>query len=326
MAQNILVTGGLGFIGHNVVLRLQHGGHDCMVYDNKTTYGVIPQAEIDFVMAQRLRRLSALTKLYQQDISDRSAVEWLFQIQQFDTVIHLASFPRQKVVNQDPAAGSRCMSEALLHLLENSARSGVRRFVYISSSMVYGDFADGATEEHACAPQGQYGILKLAGEWLVRDYTRRQGMAHTIIRPSAVYGPLDVEDRVVSRFFLDAIRGKALAVNGGRECLDFTFVDDVANGIVAAALSPAAENHTFNITRGRARTLAEAANIAVNIVGQGTVELQERDPAYPSRGGLNINKAHQLLGYRPQIDIEQGFKVYHDWLKNSVYWSQTTVH
>ena len=79
--------------------------------------------------------------------------------------------------------------------------------------MVYGDFKDYVTEDAVCRPQGQYGIMKLAGEWLVRDY-QRKGIDHTIFRPSAVYGPLDVEDRVISKFLLTAMRGGVLKVNG----------------------------------------------------------------------------------------------------------------
>jgi nucleoside-diphosphate-sugar epimerase len=95
-------------------------------------------------------------------------------------VIHLASFPRQKVVNANPQWGSRSMSEGLLNLLEASSQHQVQKFVYVSSSMVYGNFEDtigiGVMESHPTNPIGQYGIMKLAGEWLVRDYTRRTGM------------------------------------------------------------------------------------------------------------------------------------------------------
>ena len=191
--------------------------------------------------------------------------------------------------------------------------------------MVYGDFTDDVTEQVECRPQGQYGIMKLAGEWLVRDYTRKYGIAHTIIRPSAVYGPRDVEDRVVSRFMLAAMRGQTLRVNGPGECLDFTYVDDVADGIVAAALQPQANNKTYNITRGRSCTLLDAANLAVRIAGRGRVEIQDRDPNFPSRGALNISAARRDFNFDPQVDIEEGFQRYHEWLANSVYWSKKTV-
>ena len=191
--------------------------------------------------------------------------------------------------------------------------------------MVYGNFEDQIQEDAQCQPQGQYGIMKLAGEWLVRDYTRRGSFDHVIIRPSAVYGLRDVEDRVVSRFMLSAMRGQTLRVNGPNESLDFTYVDDVADGIVAAALKYQANNKIYNITRGRSCTLLDAANLAVRIAGRGSVEIQDRDPNFPSRGALNITSARRDLGFDPQVDIEEGFQRYHEWLANSVYWSKKTV-
>jgi UDP-glucose 4-epimerase len=189
--------------------------------------------------------------------------------------------------------------------------------------MVYGDFKntyfDGVTESHPTDPIGQYGIMKLAGEWLVRDYSRRTGMAHTIIRPSAVYGPLDVEDRVVSKFLLSAMRGDTLRVNGGAEELDFTYVTDAADGIVGAAVSKDTDNTTYNITRGHARSLLEAAELAVKIVGRGSIDVQLPDANFPSRGQLNMQRAHQDFGYTPRVDIEQGFKLYYEWLNNPFY-------
>jgi UDP-glucose 4-epimerase len=191
--------------------------------------------------------------------------------------------------------------------------------------MVYGDFTDDVTEDVQCRPQGQYGIMKLAGEWLVRDYTRSSGMAHTIIRPSAVYGPLDVEDRVIAKFMLTAVRSGTLKVNGAGETLDFTYVDDTATGIVAAALSNNANNRTYNITKSHSRSLLDAANLAVKIAGRGTIEVQDRDTNFPSRGALNIDAARKDFGYFPQVDIEEGFQTYYEWINDSVYWSQKTV-
>jgi nucleoside-diphosphate-sugar epimerase len=139
--------------------------------------------------------------------------------------------------------------------------------------MVYGDFKDNVTEDVQCRPQGQYGIMKLAGEWLVRDYTRSTGMAHVIIRPSAVYGPLDVEDRVVAKFMSSAMKGNILQVNGASESLDFTYVDDVAQGIVLSALSDNTNNKTYNLTKSHSRSLLDVANLAVKIVGKGSVKI-----------------------------------------------------
>ena len=243
---NILVTGGLGLIGHNVVKKLQDQGHVVSIMDTKTNYGIIPQLEIDYLIGHRIADLD-LSGYYNYDITMPGFVDKVMSIEEPEIVIHMASFPRQKVVNANPALGSRVMSEGLLNLLESSDKYEVRKFIYISSSMVYGDFKDDVKEDYDCKPQGQYGILKLAGEWLVKDYSRRTNLSYTIIRPSAVYGPLDVEDRVISKFILRAMRGDPLRVNGAGETLDFTFVDDAADGIVAAALSDNTDNKTYNI-------------------------------------------------------------------------------
>jgi nucleoside-diphosphate-sugar epimerase len=324
----ILVTGGLGFIGHNVVSRLEAQGHDVVIADTQSTYNIVPESEIAYLVAERRKKIRT-DRIYGIDMVDRSGIHWLVHQHRPDAVIHLASFPRQKVVNADAPAGSRVMSEGLLNLLEAAVANSVGRFVYASSSMIYGDFHDsglnGIDESHECKPLGQYGIMKLAGEWLVRDYTVRTGMAHTIVRPSAVYGPLDVEDRVISKFLIRAMRGQEIQVRGANELLDFTYVGDTADGIVAAAQNPNAENKTYNITRGSSRTLLEAAQIAINLAQRGTIRILDPDAAFPSRGQLNISAAQRDFGYAPTMDIEQGFRLYYEWLNNSVYWSQKTV-
>jgi len=324
---NILVTGGLGLIGHNVVTRLQDLGHAVSIVDNKTNYGIIPQDEIDYLMREREKKvindkfINTLSFLYTKDIVNADDIDRIFRIEEPEIVIHMASFPRQKVVNNNPAMGSRVMSEGLLNLLEASTKYEVRKFIYISSSMVYGDFTDDVTEDAVCKPQGQYGIMKLAGEWLVKDYARKDNMVYTIIRPSAVYGPLDVEDRVIAKFMLAAMRGEVLKVNGANETLDFTYVDDAADGIVAAALSDNTDNKTYNITKSHSRSLLGAANLAVSLAGKGTIEVRDKDIDFPSRGALNIDAARRDFGYDPKVDVEEGFQKYYEWLSTSKFWA-----
>lgn len=315
---NILVTGGLGLIGHNVVKRLQEQGHVVSIIDNTTNYGIIPQEQINHLVKERLKKIN-VDGWYRIDMCDLDKLEHAFNIEQPEIVIHLASFPRQKVVNANPAEGSRVMSEGLIRLLEMSNNYDVRKFVYASSSMVYGDFKDDVKEDAVCNPQGQYGILKLAGEWLIKDYARRTGLAYTIVRPSAVYGPLDVEDRVISKFILNAMRGIPLRVNGASETLDFTYVDDAADGIVAAALSDNTNNKTYNITKSHSHSLLDAANLAVKVVGKGDIIVGSRDLDFPSRGALNIDAAKKDFGFDPKISVEEGFQIYYDWLKNDPY-------
>lgn len=314
---NILITGGLGLIGHNVVKKLEDLGHDITIVDTRTNYGCIPQAEVDYLISRRLEKIKT-TQIHNIDISDPIGIDWVFSKFQPAAVIHLASFPRQKVVNASPQLGSRAMSEGLLNLLEAAKKYNTCKFVYTSSSMVYGDFTDDVYEEAVCRPQGQYGIMKLAGEWLIRDY-ERFGIAHTILRPSAVYGPLDVEDRVIAKFLLKAMRGETLKVNGETETLDFTYVDDAAQGIVDATLSQTTNNQTYNITKSHSTTLLAAAEMAVRLAGKGTIKVQAKDADYPSRGALNIDKARRDFGFNPKVDVAEGFEIYYNWLAKDPY-------
>jgi len=319
-----LVTGGLGLIGHNVVQRLQKRGDEVVIVDNRTTYGIISQAELDYLMAERWKKIDP-TDVYYTDITDGDKFDHILETHKPEVIIHMASFPRQKVVNANPAWGARVMMEGLINVCESAKSHGVERVVYISSSMVYGDFADQVAEEAECYPIGQYGIMKLTGEDIVRDYHRRGAFDYAIVRPSAVYGPLDVEDRVVAKFMLQAMRGDVLRVNGASETLDFTYVDDAADGVVAAATRIMAANRTYNITRSHSVSLLEAAEMIVKIVGKGTIEVQDRDADFPTRGALCIDRAKVILGFDPKVDVEEGFKNYYNWLRHSVYWSKKAV-
>jgi nucleoside-diphosphate-sugar epimerase len=160
------------------------------------------------------------------------------------------------------------------------------------------------------------------GEKLVEDYARQYGFEYVIIRPSAVYGEYDVEDRVVSKFMLGAMRGDTLKVKGAGEVLDFTYVEDAAMGIVQATLSANAANKIYNITRSAEKqyTLKDAAELAISIAGKGDILIQDRDLNFPKRGRLNINRAVNNFDYNPTVNVEEGFKRYYEWFKSSHYW------
>jgi len=319
----VLVTGGAGFIGHNVVRILEQQGHECIVIDTCTDYGFIPKEELTYLVDNRLKRINAQVRKI--DIREGVFVDTIFKTYKPEVVIHMASFPRQKVVEQNPLLASDVMSNGLINLLEASKKHSIKKFVYISSSMVYGDFNTDVLEAHPCKPQGQYGIMKLMGEKLVEDYHRLGAFNYTIIRPSAVYGEWDVEDRVVSKFVTKAMRGETLKVNGPDEILDFTYVEDTAQGIVLAATLDRANGNIYNITRSEDRqwNLKDAAELAIKIAGQGSLEVAARDLSFPKRGRLSIMKAVRDLGYSPQVNVEEGFRRYYEWYQaNPILWKK----
>jgi nucleoside-diphosphate-sugar epimerase len=317
-----IVTGAGGFIGHNVVRQLTRLGHDCFNLDNFTNYGFIPDDELAYLKQGRVNRMRH--GVHHIDLLDSETLEDFMRSFSWncDAVIHLASFPRQKVVLDNPILGSQVMSTGLVNLLELTRRYQVPKFVYVSSSMVYGDFNNDVAEDAVCNPIGQYAIMKYMGEQLVKDYTRRGHFEHVIVRPSAVYGEWDVDDRVVSKFMTRAIQNKKLKICGAQEVLDFTHVDDTALGIALASSKQKAVNNTYNITRSDTslHTLLDAANLIIKIAGSGQIKIEDRDLNFPSRGRLSIDKARTDLGFDPQINIEEGFTRYHNWFKESKFW------
>jgi nucleoside-diphosphate-sugar epimerase len=165
--------------------------------------------------------------------------------------------------------------------------------------------------------------MKLMGEKLVEDYARQGAFDYSIIRPSAVYGEWDVEDRVVSKFMTTAMRGETLKVKGADEVLDFTYVEDTAQGIILAATQDIANGKVYNITRSddKQYTLKDAAELAIKIAGKGSLEIQDRDLSFPKRGRLSIMLAQRDLGYSPQVGVEEGFQRYYDWYsENPTLW------
>jgi nucleoside-diphosphate-sugar epimerase len=194
----------------------------------------------------------------------------------------------------------------------------VDRFVYTSSSMVYGDFKFySANEEHPKNPKDIYGGTKLAGEVLTQAFSRRFGIEYTIIRPSAVYGPTDVNRRVSQIFMERARDGRELALHGGGATkLDFTYVKDTAHGFCLAALAEDARNEVFNITRGEARSLLAFAEILKATFPNLAMRIEAHESHRPKRGTLDISKARELLGFHPRYSLEDGLAETLDYVLN----------
>jgi nucleoside-diphosphate-sugar epimerase len=305
---NILVTGSSGFIGHHIINQL-YGDHYIVGVDNHDTYGSLDKNELGRLVRDRNEYAPANDE-YKFDIRHGEP----FFGDKYDIVIHTASFPRQHEVARSPVQAIDTMTAGLLHTL--NAADGCDRFVFLSSSMVYGDFPNFVDEDHVTNPNTLYGQLKLTGEQIVKTWCGRHGVPYTIIRPSAVYGERDVNTRLVGKFITQAMRDEQLVVRGYDEILDFTHVTDLAKGIVQAAFSSNAEDKTYNLTRSDAkcRTILEAGELAIAIAGKGTLSIQDRDTAFPKRGNLSIEQASNDFGYNPTINIEEGFQRYYEWL------------
>lgn len=206
------------------------------------------------------------------------------------------------------------LNSALLQALKGN--TNLQKYVYLSSSMVYGDFGMNLpNEEYLPNPKDPYGAIKLGGESLIKSFSEQWSLPYTIIRPSAVYGPLDSNLRVSGIFMARASQGQDLLVADETESLDFTYIEDTASGILEAILSPKSLNQTYNISRGESRTILELARIIVSyfpnskvVVGKNVEYMPGLER--PKRGSLDISKAKSELNYNPRYSLEEGIKEY----------------
>lgn len=316
----IFITGGAGFIGSFLAKELLENGDEVIIYDAFLNYVDPNKSHYHHYLNLRLNVLNGKVEIVRGDIRNKGLLLRTLNKYRPDKVVHLAALPIATASDQFSEDAMTINLNGTVNVLEAISECPfVKRFIYTSSSMIYGDFQrEPCDEEHPKNPIGVYGGTKLAGETLTKVYAKRFGFEYTIIRPSAVYGPTDANRRV-SQIFVDmALQGKPLTLHeGGRSKLDFSYVEDVAHGFVLALNSDKAVNETFNITRGEGRSIKEFAEIVKqHIPGVRTVE-EPLDIERPERGALDISKARRLLGYNPKYPIEQGIPKYIEFVKNS---------
>ena len=310
-----LIAGGLGFIGSKIIEKLSNDGHSVTCVDNQDTYDILTKIELNKLISWRTRNWTKRNvNIINGDVLDRLICLKAFSHRP-DIVIHLATYPRAKIVDQDPINGIPKVIGTTTNLLWHAAEFDAKKFVYISSSMVYGDFVDGTKEESNTKPQNIYGEAKLTGERLTKLFAKRDGLNYNIVRPSGVYGPGDLPDRVVSKFFQKAMNNETIELHNGENKVDFTYRQDAAYGIIKAASSEVA-NTSFNITAGNATSLRTLAETIIDITGSKS-ELQDigMHKLYPLRGTLDISRAKDLLAYQPEFSLRQGLESYYEWIR-----------
>jgi nucleoside-diphosphate-sugar epimerase len=324
--RRIAIIGGAGFIGHHLALALAARRAHVEVIDSLQVNNLLWfQSERDPVQRQAAlgmlnERLDLMRHagipLHPQDARDYHALSRLLAEIRPSVIVHLAAVSHAGRSNKDPYS----TFDHSLRTLENAldySRGAVEQFIYLSSSMVYGNFMQPrVAEEHPLNPIGIYGALKLAGEKMVIAYQQVFDLAYTIVRPSALYGPRCVSRRVSQIFVENALRGDALTIAGdGREMLDFTYIDDLVDGICRAIGSPGARNETFNLTYGAARSVADLVEVVRQHFPDLRVEHVERDSLMPMRGTLSVDRAVERLGYAPAFPIEAGMGRYITWYR-----------
>lgn len=325
--RRITLIGGAGFIGHNLALALKQQGAEVSIVDGLNvnnflwvySNGTVAENRDLYlqILNQRMEILRAAgIEVFIQDARDYLKLSNILNQLKPEVIVHLAAIAHAKRSNKDPFS----TFDHNLRTLENAldfAQDTVKHFIFFSSSMVYGNFlTEKVDEDHPLNPIGIYGALKLAGEKLVIAYQQVFGLPYTIIRPSALYGPRCISRRVIQIFIENALRGRKLRIDGdGSEKLDFTYIDDLVDGICRVIENPASHNQVFNLTNGSARSILEMATLIKEYFPEVEMEYMERDGLMPFRGTMSVDKAARLLGYAPQNPLEIGVKKYVEWYR-----------
>lgn len=326
----ICLIGGAGFVGHNLALKLAEAGAEVSVIDSLQINNFLTFASSGMeivnrdlylkIINQRLDLLyQADIPMYVQDARDYIALSHIVDKIDPQVIIQLAAVAHADRSNKDPYS----TFDHSLRTLENAldiARGehrNIDRFIYLSSSMVYGNFKSGyVTEDTLCEPLGIYGALKFAGEKMVIAYNQVFNLPYTIIRPSALYGPRCVSRRVGQIFIENAIQGLDVDINGdGSDCLDFTHINDLVSGIFNILENDKSKNEIFNLTYGQSRSIAQMADILKQHFSGVKINYMPKDKLMPARGTLSVEKARKLIGYNPQNPLEKGFVEYINWYK-----------
>lgn len=309
----ILITGGAGFIGYHLSKKLIEVGNEVIIYDKFLNFIDPKKSLYDKYLKIRLNYLKDKATIIRGDIRHKVHLFRVLKEHEPEAVVHLAALPIATISNKFSEDAISINLNGTMNVLELIRLcDSVKKFVYASSSMVYGNFEKPiANENHPTNPLDVYGATKLSGEILTKVYGKQYGISYTIIRPSAVYGPTDSNRRVSQIFVENGLLKKPLILhNGGLSKLDFSFVEDVADGFRLAIKSKKAENEIFNITRGEARSLKEFVDILKKHIPNIQIRCEQADFKRPERGTLDITKARKLLNYNPKYSLEKGLKIY----------------
>lgn len=325
--RRVALIGGAGFIGHNLALELKAQGADVHIVDGLQVNNLLtfsssgaPKDNKDLylkIINQRLELLRAAgVPLHIQDARDYHALTQVISDIKPQVIVHLAAVAHAGKSNKDPYSTFDHSLRTLENALDN-ARDRIEHFIFLSSSMAYGNFlTEEVDEEHPLNPMGIYGALKVAGEKMVIAYEQVFKIPYTIIRPSALYGERCVSRRVGQIFIESAMNKGALKVDGdGSERLDFTYISDLVSGIILTIRHPKSRNQIFNLTYGQSRSINELVEVMKEYFPKAAINYVERDQLMPFRGTLSVKKARTLLGYDPKNPIELGFPKYIKWYK-----------
>jgi UDP-glucuronate 4-epimerase len=311
----MLVTGGAGFIGSHLVEALLADGHTITVFDDFNHY-YDPQ-----IKWKNVSGFQDQVTIVEGDIRDAILVERTFTKGNFDTVIHLAARAGVRPSIQSPKLYFTTNIDGTFNLLDACRHHEVKDFIFASSSSVYGvnekvPFAETDALIRTISP---YAATKLAGEQICSNYSHLFGIRCMCLRFFTVYGPRQRPDLAISKFTERILAGEQIEQYGdGSTARDYTYVEDIVSGIIAALNYRKSSFEIFNLGGSATTTLAELIQLVeAACEKKAQIKVVEEQPGDVPRTFADVSKAHKLLGYAPHTPIAEGVKKYVAWFRET---------
>lgn len=311
----ILVTGGAGFIGSHLCEKLLEIGHQVINLDNFNDF-YDPQIKRNNI--KYAQTYPAYT-LIEDDIRDKEALNKIFEQFNIDMVIHLAALAGVRKSVENPLEYIDVDINGTVNLLEYSKSYGIRKFIFASSSSVYGlNSVPFGENDPVSTPISPYAAAKLSGELFCKAYNNLYNIPMVCLRFFTVYGPRQRPEMAIYNFTKQIDNGSELPIFGnGKSFRDYTFIDDIIDGIVAS-VDLNCNFEIFNLGNSRPVQLNHLVDLIEQKIGKPAyksyLKMQHGDVKYTF---ANISKAARILGYEPKVDIEEGIERFVRWYKEN---------
>lgn len=312
---HVFLTGGAGFIGSHLAERLLGRGDRVTVIDELNDYydPAVKQANLDAYLSRPGARF------VRGDIRDLPLLEGLFAEARYDVIVHLAARAGVRPSLEQPLLYEDVNCRGTLNLLELARRHRIRRFVFASSSSVYGNSSDVPFREDARVdrPISPYAATKAAGELLCSTYHHLYGLSVNALRFFTVYGPRQRPDMAIHKFTALIDAGKPVPFFGdGSTERDYTFYTDIIDG-VTAAIDRDLGFEIFNLGESRTTTLSRLVQlIEANLGKKAVLQPLPMQPGDVNVTYADVSKARRLLGYNPSTPIEDGIRAFVAWYRD----------
>jgi UDP-glucuronate 4-epimerase len=311
----ILVTGGAGFIGSHLVEKLLSVGHDMAILDDFNDF-YDPQ-----IKRENIARISNDVEIHRVDLRDDTAMRNLFHREKFETIAHLAARAGVRPSIQNPQLYYDTNVGGTLHLLDAARVTGVERFIFASSSSVYGalEKVPFSEDQHLTQTLSPYAATKIAGEFLCSTFSHLYQMRVVVLRYFTVYGPRQRPDLAIHQFTRKIYGGEAINQFGdGTTRRDYTYIDDIIQGTLAGLQYEGPLFDIFNLGESETIPLKDLISAIESALGKkAKINQLAEQPGDMPLTCADISKAKKLLGYDPKTKFQEGLPRFIDWFLRS---------